>query len=57
LRWAFFNRRGRRDLFFGSSFPIFIDFVDGLALATGASAGTSVAAASFFSAMPFAFAK
>jgi hypothetical protein len=44
-------------LFFGSSFPFFSDFVDGLALATGASAAFSVVAASFFSAISFGFAK
>ena len=30
---AFFCRRGRRDLFFGCSFPIFIDFLAGLVAA------------------------
>jgi hypothetical protein len=55
--WAFFCRRGRRDLFFGGSFPFFRDLVDGLAPASEASPPKTVAADSFLSAIVFGFAK
>jgi len=55
--WAFFCRRGRRDLFFGGSFPFFTDFVDGVAPASEASPPKTVAAGSFLSAISFRFAK
>jgi hypothetical protein len=40
---AFFCRRGRRDLFFGGSFPFFTDFLEGLAPASEASLSKTVA--------------
>ena len=54
---AFFCLRGRRDLFFGASFPIFTDFVDGLTSATEASPPETAVADSFLSATSFCFAK
>ena len=52
--WAFFCRRGRRDLFFGASFGIFSDLVDGLAAGGGASV-TATAADSFLSTTSLSF--
>jgi hypothetical protein len=54
--WAFFCRRGRRDLFFGGSFAFFTDFVDGVAPASEASPPKTVAASSFLSGISFRFA-
>ena len=66
---AFFWRRGRRDLFLGRSFPIFIDFVAGLIAAgdavvpAAAPSGlasllsTTVSLDFFLSAFSFCFAK
>jgi hypothetical protein len=54
--WAFFCRRGRRDLFLGGSLPFFTDFVEGLALASEASPPKTVAADSFLSAISLRFA-
>jgi hypothetical protein len=54
LSWAFFSRRGRRDLFLGGSFPFLGDFVDGVAFA-GAASPPGVA--DFSSATTFCFAK
>jgi hypothetical protein len=58
LRWAFFCRRGRRDLFLGSSFPFFTDFVDGLAAAAAgeASFSTTLDVDACWSAVSFRFA-
>ena len=55
--WAFFCRRGKRDLFFGGSFPVFTDFVDGLTPASEFSPPKTDAADPFLSAISFRFAK
>ena len=54
---AFFWRRGRRDLFFGSSFPFFTDFADGSARAGEGSPPKTVATDSFWPSISFRFAK
>src|ERR1700680_3025635 len=55
--WAFFCRRGRRDLFLGGSFPFFMDFAGGLASTSDASPLKPGAADSFLSAIILSFAK
>lgn len=52
---AFFSRRGRRDLFLGSSFPTFTDFVAAFG-ADSLVAAVSFEAVSFFSVVSFCFA-
>jgi len=54
---AFFCRRGSRDLFFGGSLPILMDFVAGLGAGGGASTTGTAAADSFVSGASFRFAK
>jgi hypothetical protein len=56
LCWAFFWRRGRRDLFFGGSFPFFRDFVEGFAPASEAPLLRTGATGSFLFAISFCFA-
>lgn len=53
---AFFCRRGRRDLFFGSSFPFRGGLGDGLDSAGGAWPAAAAGADSFLSAFSFCFA-